>query len=358
MQARNHGGWLFEGVHNSYAVALLTTGPSTGAAVRIGVAVSARDLANLSDPDYIEIDAAELATYSDAMVIPWFAFPEQKTVFDKIRAGAKLGSGKGWVTGSSSSKWDFSGSGRHKSFASTTKANAAAWGVLMTRHVDPFRIADDPIQRWINDPEGLARKHTDRALAFGSSGAFLTADHPLITYRFPSRSDDTRTVIAAALPEKGYLYSTGYAHGISHPEGTSPTLKLALLGYLNSAIADWWARRFVDRHVTAPVINNLPLPDLDVPAIDALAVRVAVLLHDTGYSTLPGGVDVYAIAEQSRYAHQERPHLLAGIEVIVARGYDLTTDDLSVIRRDFSPAGFPAEVFDIAHQLLASGVEV
>ena len=39
---------------------------------------------------------------------------------------------------------------------------------------------------------------------------------------------------------------------------------LALLGLLNSLACDWWARRFVDRHVTAPVVNSLRLPEWSV----------------------------------------------------------------------------------------------
>ena len=63
-------------------------------------------------------------------------------------------------------------------------------------------------------------------------------------------NDNTRTLIAAVLPESGYLYSKGYAHGLRTPAAGNDCDLLALLGYLNTFIADWWCRRFVDRHVT------------------------------------------------------------------------------------------------------------
>jgi len=59
------------------------------------------------------------------------------------------------------------------------------------------------------------------------------------------------------MPQSGYIHTAGYIHGVDDEAGTSASSRMALLAYLNSFTCDWWSRRIVDRHVTAPVINNL-----------------------------------------------------------------------------------------------------
>lgn len=140
----------------------------------------------------------------------------------------------------------------------------------------------------------------------------------------------------------------GYVHGIAHKPDTSATELLALLALLNTNTEDWWARRFVDRHVTAPVVNNLPLPNLDLQDLQGLAERAAVILVRNGYSRLGGDIDVAAIARDSKHAQDSLEQLLGQSEAVVARGFGLTAEDIDLIRSDFSEKGMPHAVFTVA----------
>lgn len=117
-------------------------------------------------------------------------------------------------------------------------------------------------------------------------GKFVLSDrHPVIVVRHPSRSDDSRTLIATALPETGVLHNKGYIHAAMHAEGTSAAARLALLGLFNTLTVDWWVRRFVDRHITAPVLNQIPLPDWS-----AAEVYEAAAISSTLYPTRVGSL--------------------------------------------------------------------
>lgn len=355
VQARNGGGWIFEGVEARYAVVLLTATPRSDDPVQVGVVTSAAELHGVAPETMIRFSRDELASLSDSMVVPWFDNPVDRLVFDKMREFPRLSAEGSWVTGTHDARWDFRGSGPDHGLVVTAEA-PRAWRVMMTRHVDAFSIRDAPAKQFVDDFAGLAAKA--RGVIIDAQGApTFGPGHPVVLVRHPSRSDDTRTLIAAALPAEGYLHNKGYIHAVAHAPGTSETVLLALLGLLNTNTEDWWARRFVDRHVTAPVVNNLPLPDLATDDIEALAGRTAVLLRNAGYTMLAGGIDALEIANNSPFATQSYEELRAGSEAIVARGYGLRPDDLDIIRRDFTDRadqGFPAAIFDLVCELLTT----
>ena len=355
VQGRNKGEWLFEGVHNSYAVVLLNASPPNGLPIRVGVVGSSTDLLSFEDGQAIEFTRDQLAELSETMMVPGFDDAGGRVVFDKIRSGPTLASGDGWVEGKSNSgQWDFSGSGRHQAFATSAMPTPLAWGVLMTRHVDAFAIADDPIQKWVNDPEALAAANPGRGLIVENGDVALDDSHPLITYRFPSRRDDSRTVIAAALPERGYLYSTGYSHGVAHPGETEISEKLALLGYMNSIIADWWARRLVDRHVGARIVNGLRLPAWDAVTVGRAAALAAELTLRLGCSELPGRVTLTPNSELSTLSTTDIRVL---IDASAAFGFGVTPDELAVVFDDFKDSrdSVPLEYRRRLESAMASG---
>ena len=271
----------------------------------------------------------EIEALSEDSVVPWFNSADDGLVFAKMRNRPKLSTGDGWIQGKSdSSRWDFSGSGKHKAYAEAKKTSPGAWGVMMTRHVDQYVIANDPIRKWVNSPSTLASEHRTRGLVVKKSQALLNEEHPLITYRFPSRNDDSRTLIATALPASGYFFSTGYAHGIAHPEDTHVARKMALLGYINSVVADWWARRFVDRHVGSRIINGLPLPNWNDNQIAEVADCVQELLVRGGLHDLPGGLPIDV---QSHLRGMSDRDLRLRLDRLAAEGFGLNRDDLEVL---------------------------
>jgi hypothetical protein len=171
------------------------------------------------------------------------------------------------------------------------------------------------------------------------SRVLAATNHPPIIYRFPSRNDDSRTLVAAALPASGWLFSKGYAHGVLVPEETSTENVLALLGYLNSIPADWWARRFVDRHLGKRIIEGLPLPDWSEAVRDRVAHVVEGILVSNGVRAIAGPRSLNSSIEQRSLTDG-----LVEISALAFIGLGLSPDHAEAVFADFSlsEASLPA----------------
>lgn len=281
---RNTNGWAFPNVHGQMTIALVVLGPGSGVAVR-AAASSADALSSRVPP--LTLTVSELSELSEELNVPWFEHEKDPEVFARLARYPRLGGGLGWVVGhADSTRWDFSSSGKHAALANPSPTSPVDWRVTMTRHVDRWLMSPTPEGKWIGDVARLAsldngvRKEGDRVL--------IGRDHPPLVYRFPTNNDNSRTLVAAALPAEGWLFSKGYAHGVRMGEEVATRDVLALLGFLNSIPADWWARRFVDRHLGKRIIEGLPLPAWDEADRGRVAELVASILIADGVREIAG----------------------------------------------------------------------
>ena len=113
---------------------------------------------------------------------------------------------------------------------------------------------------------------------------------------------------------------------------------LALLCFLNTYCCDWWARRFVDRHITAPVVNNLRLPDWSEGQRAQAAAIARTLLVRRGTDRLPGRHAIEQAPEHEGHTDEE---LLVEAETLAAAGFGLTAQHMQVVLSDFSDRGCP-----------------
>lgn len=344
LQARNKRKWLFD-IDQRLMIIFLTRERASGApndvAATIWPAVTSEDeLHRISDAAAIKMTRADLAELSETLVIPWFNGSGDLAVFEAMRGAPRLGRGEGWIGAlADSSRWDFSGSGPHRSLLGDGDA-ANDWKVLMTRHVDAFRIAtEEPFPRRIADLPSLA----DLGLGVVEDDGIISLgpEHPPLVYRYPTMNDNSRTLIATALPRAGYLYSKGYAHGLRITANGTPRRILALLSYLNSFTADWWVRRFVDRHMTLPVLSNLPLPSWDDEQIEEAAAVAAELLRRGGTSSMSGDRELLVVTSLADVASTD---LLVSIERLALAGFALGSEELQAILSDFSDTGCSPEL--------------
>jgi hypothetical protein len=340
VQARNKTGWLFDDVDFRYMVVFISRRRAAGRnpLVQILAGVTNQDrLESAGSDDLISLTVEEIQSITDSWVIPWLNEPSDRPSFEKMRSLSRLGHG-GWIAAKVvSSLWDFSGSGPHRDLVSGEET-AGCWRVLMTRHVDQYEITDDQFRRFITDP-GLLPE-LDRGVVRDSDGrVHLGRDHPQLVFRYPSMNDNTRTLLATALPDEGFLFSKGYAHGLAVDPNQRTSDLLALLGYLNSFCADWWVRRFVDRHVTKPVLVNLPIPAWDEVVRDRVAFFVAELLARSGVTLISGGRQ---LRRDSGLTETPVVELLATIESEVVRGLGLDRGSLGAFLADFSEDACPA----------------
>jgi hypothetical protein len=95
---------------------------------------------------------------------------------------------------------------------------------------------------------------------------------PRIAFRDVSRATDSRTVRAALVPAKVFLVHLSPC--LLFPRGDEKDTAY-LLGVLSSLPLDWYARRFVETHLTFAVLNPFPIPRPD--SKDQLRGRVVQL---------------------------------------------------------------------------------
>ena len=297
------------------------------AGVRVWPGVTSRSiLASVAANNALYLSAQDLENLSDSMVVPWLNSAADRRVFEAMRSHPALAHDQGWIQGFPDSRWDFVASGHTRRY-STDHDQDGAWKVLMTRHVNAFHIADTiAFQRFVPNPESLPRG----GVGSRDGESVLDESHPMLIYRYPSRNDDSRTMIAAALPRSGYLHNNGYVHAIRHAPGTSTSSLLALLGYLNTFTCDWWIRRFVDRHVNTRVINNIRLPDWTPAQITAVAQLSSTLLREGGQSTLAGSRRL--LKPTFKTPLEARVEL----ELLAAQGFSLGTSEMATVLSDFS----------------------
>jgi hypothetical protein len=345
-QVRNRGGWLFEDVEHRTAVALVTRHPRGGAESTATIWPGITSIAALravDSEDALHISRTVLETLSDSVVIPWLNDISEKTVFESVRLHPSLSAGLGWVSAGHDARWDFRSSGAQHRFAAAHETESS-WRVLMTRHVIAFALDETPsFQQYIPKPELLGN-----GVITVMESAALGPDHPLVIFRHPSRNDDSRTMVATALPEKGFLHNKGYVHALRHAPGTSLEQLMALLGFLNTFTCDWWVRRFVDRHLTAPVVNNVRLPDWTPTNISSAAEIAGTLLMRGDVRTLAGG---RLLLDKS--GTRSTIELRADLERLAAEGFALGRNDMRVILDDFSdreascPAALRSAILDV-----------
>lgn len=339
VQCRNKAEWLFEDVHASYMVVFLSAkalGRDEESSVSIWPAVSRVDVEAVPRTRPLVLSRSELEQLSDTHVVPWVNSLGDMTVLDRMRRFPRLASGEGWITAEHDARWDFRGTGPDRRLVVREECEPAL-KVMMTAHVDQFAIDEtEPVKQYFCAFEdGVV---SGRGISWAKDSPHLGARHPLVVFRHPSRNDDSRTLIATALPDSGWVHNKGYVHAVRHDPASTPEQRLALLGLMNTVVEDWWARRFVDRHVTAPVINYLPLPGWSEAQIAEAADLTSALLVAHGARNLAGGIRVEV---KPRLVGLSVITLLAMLNGLAAQGFGLTASDMATVLEDFSPRGVP-----------------
>lgn len=327
---RNTNGWAFPNVHGQMTIALVVLGPGSGVAVR-AAASSAEALSSRVPP--LTLTVSELSDLSEELNVPWFEHEADPEIFARLARYPRLGGGLGWIVGhADSTRWDFSSSGKHAALANPSPTSPVDWRVTMTRHVDRWFMNPTAEGKWIGDVACLAS--LDNGVLKEDDRVLIGRDHPPLVYRFPTNNDNSRTLVVAAVPAEGWLFSKGYAHGVRLGEDVATRDVLALLGYLNSVPADWWARRFVDRHLGKRIIEGLPLPAWDEVVRGRVAELVASILIAGGVHEIAGPRPVPLSATPGLRADAE-----AEINALSLVGLGLGSAEALAMFDDFADSG-------------------
>ena len=109
-----------------------------------------------------------------------------------------------------------------------------------------------------------------------------------------------------------------------------------MLGVLSSMILDWFARCFVETHVTFHILNALPIPDADIehdPVADRvveISGRLAAVDELYAEWAAEVGVPVGSVRDEAT-----KQDLICELDACVAHLYGLDESDLAVVYETF-----------------------
>lgn len=159
--------------------------------------------------------------------------------------------------------------------------------------------------------------------------ATLPCLKPRIAFRDVSRATDSRTVRAALIPPNAFVVHT--APHLLWPKGDEKD-QAFLLGVLCSVPLDWYARRFVELHLTFGLLYDLPIPR--PPRTNPHWQRaVALAAPDDRFSEWAAAVGV----PHGPLDPHEKRNMIEELDAVVAHLYGLTPAQL-------------AHVFDTFHE--------
>lgn len=148
---------------------------------------------------------------------------------------------------------------------------------------------------------------------------------PRIAFRDVTRATDTRTVRVALLPAG--VFMGNQAPYLLWPRGGQEKNQAFLLGVLSSLPLDWYARRFVETHVSYFVFNPLPVPrpERGTPHWQRV-VRLAGQLAcpDDRFATWAEAVGV----DCGPVAQDEKDDMVHELDAVVAHLYGLNERQL------------------------------
>ena len=194
-----------------------------------------------------------------------------------------------------------------------------------------------PVLDWLQNKRLRAAKsrrdsaHKEFPMELLRDRSTLPCFKPRIAFRDVARATDKRTIIACLLPPRVFVVHN--APYFLWPRGDERD-QAFLLGVLCSIPLDWYARRFVETHVTYFVINPFPIPR---PGRDAplwkrtvqIAGRLACPDERFAEWAEAVGVDWGPLAED------EKQDLVHELDAIVAHCYGLTERQLVHVFESF-----------------------
>ena len=151
-----------------------------------------------------------------------------------------------------------------------------------------------------------------------------------IAFHDVTRATDSRTVIACLVPPRTPLTNTVPYFLFS---GWSSLDQVAVLGVMNSLPFDWLARRYVETHLNFFILDMLCFPEwvsTDWRRVGELAARLSCV--DERFFTVAAEVGV----DHGDLSDGEHAAMRAEIDALVACGYGLTAEELSLMFEDFT----------------------
>jgi hypothetical protein len=350
----NNQQWVFPEVHPQYTIALVAVTRS---------ATRERDGADIvldgpfnSYPSFVRrasrvaerahFRGAEVTGWNDSGSLPLLPAPGSAEVFLKLRRSPRLDLNEGQSWRARPVQGDVNAVSQKEFFDFDSSATRRRWPVIGGEAFDlwtldtarRYAVADSSeLTEWLNEKRERSARLPNSPFAefpadWVADRSALPCLQARIAFRDVTRATDTRTVRVALVPPKVFLTHT--APFFLWPRGDHRD-QAFLLGVLSSMPLDWYARRFVETHLTFFVLNPFPIPrpprtsPLWQAAV-SLSARLAVQNEDRFEEWGAAlGVAPAPIAED------EKTDLIHKLDAAVAHLYGLGEPDLVHIFETF-----------------------
>jgi hypothetical protein len=344
--ATNRNGWMFEQVHPQFTIALV--GVTRGAPSQPGIALrgpyASREAWNAGmarEPQRFAPQA--VLSWTSSASFPMLPSEESVAVFAQLRAAPRL---------------DLKQPGSWRARPDTELHATADKALMQFAPADTKRLwpvmKGESLDIWQNDrgpqsyyawadpvaviPHLHAKRlrsatrrgdssHSEFAIEHIRDDTTLACHAPRIAFRDITRATDTRTVRAALLPPS--VFCAHQAPYLVWPAGDAKDVAF-LLAAMCSVPLDWYARRFVEIHLTYFVLNPFPIPrpprsDPHWQRAVALAGRLAS--PDDRFAAWAASVAV----EHGPLEPDQKQAMIEELDAVVARLYGLSPDQLAHI---------------------------
>ena len=218
----------------------------------------------------VSFRAREVQGWNDAAALPLLPSEESVEVFAQLRKNPRLDLEDGSSWRARPLQGDLNATkGKPYMDLVSKECPEAYWPVYTGKSFDLWNPDTGTYYAWAAPERVLdhlqgKRTRAPKGSAFAEFDTRWRADpdtlpclKPRIAFRDVSRATDTRTIRAALVPPRVFLVHT--APFFVWPRGTQSD-HTYLLGVLSSLPLDWYARRFVVKHVSFFVLNPFPVP--------------------------------------------------------------------------------------------------
>jgi hypothetical protein len=338
----NSGRWIFEGVDGRYSVAMVAVTKTPGDHVIFnGPFYSAGELQDYG-LKFSSIEVPEFLKWSKSAAFPTFPNDASVDVFLQLRKSPSLGSGRddlsfrpiqgdiNATTGRPFFEFDLG-----EKDSRSPVIGGASFNLWQPDFGDPYAYA----QKENIFPFLLERA---RASARGQNSVYrgrtfksiqdVPAAQSRIAFRDVTNATNRRTMICALIPP-----GTIATHKSPVLVNLNDDLKSEafVLGVLSSMIFDWYARRWVELHMSFELLSTMPVPKFNlndslVQRTCYLAASLAAVDHRYDEWATINGVPIGSVTDEAT-----KDDLIAELDALVALLYGLDESQVTHIFETF-----------------------
>jgi hypothetical protein len=345
----NTGGWVFDDAEPRYTIALtclVKQQIGRKKVVRLRGPYSSLDRfkRGVQSPP-IEFPIDEVLEWTDTAALPLLPGEPSAEVFAQLRKSPRLDLDREdeWRA----RPYQELNATKGKEFMSFSDSNTeTSWPVYKAEAFDIWEPDKGDYYGWAEPEAVLDELHSRRLrarknrnspffeftdVAWFRNSATLPCMQPRIAFHDVARNTDTRTVKVALVPPKVFL--THLVPTFLWPRGDELD-EAFLLGVMSSIPLDWYARRFVELHLSFNVLNPFPVPR---PPRESLFWRRTVELSgrlacsDRRFARWAKVVGV----ECGKLDDREKHDMICELDAVVAHLYRLTEPQLVHIFETF-----------------------